>query len=364
MNNALRSKLREHGLAILTISALFVIGSKILTPDSDRPDPPEILRPFVDQPFLHLDDPLHFTLLTDALGYDQAAADSIRREYALWKERLTLKALEERNRQSLWDPGVMRRLIGMGFQFAIIYILVLAAAYFGTRALGTYQFCRLKSGGGGRLSRLMRDATNWPTGDPKKIARYVTRLLKHGGGLVAITAALLVAFSPAYVPAYALKSYVATDSLLLMIVLAVGTNGLLVAYAQKYASLLSVEFRKGYVETAMVKGLSSDFKVRWTWIVRGQFRGHVLGHVVENADYQYWSTFKEQASFIVTGLVIIEMALNMQGRLCYEMLQQMLYRNADIVFAIMMGLFLLIKCTEAAVDVWTIRLHRKYDNAD
>jgi len=364
MNVALHRKMREHGLSIVTIGLLFAVCSIILTPGSSRIDPPKVLQSFVDLPYLNLDDPLHFALLTDALALDKTSADSLFHAYVQWKESLTLQAMQERNRQSLWDWVILRRLFGMSLQFAVVYFIVLGISYFGARALGTYQFCASKSGKAGPFWQFKNDVKTRPGKNRQELGRYVMRLLKHGAMMTGMIFAFLVVFSPAYVPAYALKSYINTDSVLLMVLLAVGTNGLLVAYAQKYRSLLSLESRKGYVETAMVKGLSSDFRVPWTRIIRGQFDGHVLQHIVANADYQYWTTFKEQASFIVTGLVIIEMALNMQGRLCYEMLQHMLYRNIDIVFAIMMGLFLLIKLTEAAVDAWTIQLGRKYDNAE
>lgn len=363
MSAAFRRRLSEHILAILVIGGLFFIAARVLTSDVQPPDPPLLLRPFIGHKHIHLDDPLHFTIVVDALNLDDAAADSLRRAYASWKEDLVLLSLEQRNRRPLLDWTYLRRLAGMGIQFTFYYAIVLLISYAGARFLGTYQFCRAQRADVGPAGRMLKEIRRWRTGlDRSQRVHSAVRLTGYAGTAVLTAAVLLTAFSPAYVPAYALKSYISTDNSLLMILLAVGTNGLWVSYAQKYRTLLMQESKKGYVETAIVKGLSTNYHVPFRDILLSRFDGHVLKHVAANADYAYGSTFKEQASFVITGLVIIEMALNMQGRLCYEMLQQMLYRNYSIVFAIMMGLFLLVKATEIAVDVWMYRLERKFDN--
>ena len=118
-----------------------------------------------------------------------------------------------------------------------------------------------------------------------------------------------------------------------MVVLAVVSNGLLINYAHKFYTFLLTESRKGYVETAVVKGLNNSYDwnipgginlrslLRW----RKNFPLHVLQQVYMNARFQYIPTMKQYASFLISGLVIIEMALNIQGHLCYELLQDILY---------------------------------------
>lgn len=360
MSSDLRRRLGEHTLAILVIGGLFFISARLLTTDVPPPDPPALLQPFVDQKNVRLDDPVHFAMVLDALNLDDAAADSLRRAYASWKEDLVLLSLEQRNRRPLFEWSYLRQLAGMGFQFTFYYLIVLLISYAGARFLGTYQFCRAQRADTGQ--KILAEIRRWRL-EPEQRVRSAVRLAGYAGMTVLTAAVLLTAFSPAYVPAYALKSAVSTDSDVLLVLLAVGTNGLTMAYAQKYRALLIQESKKGYVETAVVKGLSTDYRIPLRNIFFSRFDGHVLKHIAANADYAYGSTFKEQASFVITGLVIIEMALNMQGRLCYEMLQQMLYRNYSIVFAIMMGLFLLVKGTEIAADVWMLHREKKYDNA-
>ena len=105
--------------------------------------------------------------------------------------------------------------------------------------------------------------------------------------------------------------------------------------------------------------------IGWRQIVapRKRFAGHVFGHIYSNARCQYLSTIKEQASFLITGLIIIEMALNIHGYLNYEMLRQMLYRNWEIVVCIVLGIFLLVKATEITVEILVSREAAKYENA-
>ena len=128
----------------------------------------------------------------------------------------------------------------------------------------------------------------------------------------------LVLFSPAYVVAYALKGRVEISSLFFLVLLAVLTNGMLVNYATGFLTLLTAESRKGYVDTALVKNLAAD----WSWNTRhgvpaevlwrpgASAPGHVFHHIYLQARYQHLPALKEHASFLITGLIIIEMALN------------------------------------------------------
>jgi hypothetical protein len=44
------------------------------------------------------------------------------------------------------------------------------------------------------------------------------------------------------------------------------------------------------------------------------------------------------------------MALNIQGHFCYELMQNILYRDYEVVLAIGVALFVLVKATDIAVD--------------
>jgi ABC-type dipeptide/oligopeptide/nickel transport system permease component len=83
-----------------------------------------------------------------------------------------------------------------------------------------------------------------------------------------------------------------------------------------------------------------------------KFPGHVSDQIYENVRHQYLNTLKEQASFLITGLIIIEMALNIQGHLCYELMQNILYKNLPVVLFILFGIFLLVKLTQVIIDIF------------
>ena len=97
-------------------------------------------------------------------------------------------------------------------------------------------------------------------------------------------------------------------------------------------------------------------------LLRKRFENHVFHHVYVNARYQYIQSIKEQASFVITGLIIIEMALNIHGHLCYELLQNILFRNDQSAFLIIFLIFLLVKLTEIGVELWYNRETDRYEN--
>jgi len=158
-----------------------------------------------------------------------------------------------------------------------------------------------------------------------------------------------------------------TDSAFFMVLLATMCNGLLIVYSNKFYAFLTSESRRGYVETAMAKNLTASYgsnAIPLKAILRPfkKFDGHVFGHIFANTRQQYLSSVKEQASFLITGLVITEMALNIHGYLSYEMLRQLLYKNFSIVIVILLLIFITVKMTEILVDVKMHRESMRFEN--
>ena len=248
------------------------------------------------------------------------------------------------------------RLVPMYLQFALVFLIVFMLSYYGTQTLGVYRFIRSR-----------RDAAALPVDTQRGSAG--TRMLRLSR--VFLTALMgIVLFAPAYVIAYSLKTTVDTDSVLFMIVLGVLSNGVLITYTTKFTTFLVHESRRGYVETALVKGLADSyawnpargFSRRSVLRLRKSFQGHVLHHIFTNARFQYIPTLKEQASFLITGLVIIEMALNIHGHLCYELMQNVLRKDFEVVGVILVAIFLLVKLTDIVIDAWYEREVHRYDN--
>jgi hypothetical protein len=155
-----------------------------------------------------------------------------------------------------------------------------------------------------------------------------------------------------------------------MIILGVISNGLLITYSNKFFTFLIAESRKGYVDSAIVKNLNSSFEwdthdgitVKSLFSLRKRFTSHIFDHIFMNAQLQYIPTTKELASFLISGLVIIEMALNIQGHYSYTMLKFILTKEYDVIIFMLFGIFLIVKITEAVVDYAYFKIKRRYEN--
>ncbi len=287
-----------------------------------------------------------------------------------------MRAIEEARIIELTDPsrkvgggrktltwGTTAGLLPMYAVFVFVFLTVLLLTYAVARAMAIRKFILAKQG---RSSYLWRYVVAVRTGGALAAVLRIGLLVKAA----ALGIAALVLFSPAYVVAYSLRTRLDTENVLFLILLAVVTNGVLVHYASRLYALLVTESRKGYVDTALVKGVRGSYE----WHRSGGLprtviftplsiaKGHVFHEIYRNARLQFIPSMKEHVTFIVTGLVIIEMALNIKGHLCYALLQHMLFREYDIAIAIVFLIFVAVKVVEACIDIWHSFELRKYDN--
>ena len=247
------------------------------------------------------------------------------------------------------DGPMIATLAGMYAKFLLIYIIVLLLTYYGVQTIASWRFCR-------------EHRTNFQITNSNNAGRITKNIL--------LGIASFVLFSPAYVIAYSIRSGMNTDSVPFMIFLGVISNGLLMVYANKFYTFLVAEYHKGYVDTARVKRLSDSYEpkaangISYRSLLRPKkhFPGHLFGQIYKNAAIQYLATVKEQAMFLISGLIIIEMALNIHGHLCYELLRQMLYKNFDIVAVIILLIFYTVKLTDIGVDILSKKAWGKYEN--
>ena len=248
-----------------------------------------------------------------------------------------------------WERG--GQIAYMYVKFLIVYIIVMLLTYYGVQTIGVWRFCGKKT----------RNAHRRRT-----VGAFAVRSLKNA----AFGVASFILFCPAYVIAYSLRTELNTDTVFFMIVLCVISNGLLMVYSNKFYAFLVAEGRKGYVDTAIVKNLNNSYyhigedgiPLKALLVPRKRFDGHVFDHIFRNARFQYLSTIKEQASFLITGMIITEMALNLHGYYSYEMLRQMLYGNIDIVIVMLLGIFYTVKATEIGTDYLVYKEGKKYEN--
>lgn len=374
-NSGLRTRLLIHGAGIILMAAVFwafISAVAVLRIESRKSD--KEIQKFLDLSKMDFGDPLDRTLFRESLdifynGQTQrndsvlAAIDNLRqRQFS----DATYKTGDNQDDLS-WKT--VCRLSGMYLQFIAVYCIILIIIYLLAQRIAVYRFIKMKQHRESYLTealelinnaRVNRIGSTWWSAVRKSGLLFVKALAK---GML-----LMILFSPAYVIAYALKTTIDTSSILFMILLGIISNGVLIHTANKFFTFLAGESRKGYVQTAVVKNLHASYEWNasegiplWTLLqIKHGFRSHIFQPIFFNARFQFIPAFKEHASFLITGLIIIEMALNIQGHLCYELLQKILYRQYDIAAVIIFGIFLTVKATEVAIDIWEHKEKRKY----
>jgi len=372
----MRHKIIEHLSSILFIGLIFLLIQALWGPAKKTVSYQYLneIKAFMLLDFLDLSNPEDRLLLHETLNYyypgEHQRHDSLMTEIAAYVKELMLADTGPHGGASELNFDKLLSLSEMLVKFILIYVLVLLLTSYGVETFAVYRFIRLQQPG----SLFEKLRTTWQklnhaTGlrERSRFALIILRKILRGliKGMV-----MLILFAPAYVIAYSFKTRFDTDSVILMVLLGVISNGLLITYTQKYFTFLVSESRKGYVQTARVKNLKHDYRfsaekgIRLSTIfkIRKTFPGHVFGHIYQNVRFQYLHTLKEQASFLITGLIIIEMALNIQGHLCYELMQNILYKNLAIVLLIVFGIFVVVKLTEMTIDYLVFSQQQKIDN--
>ena len=357
----MKLKFLEHLLSTTCVAAL-LLGLMALARDhaAQKAAVPQAIAPFVHWEFIDLNDAFEKALFSDLLAAfrpeDEAGNERTLAQLETYRRDRLLSSLQGARSTERLSAGKFQALLWMYSKFLLVYALVMALTYYGVQTLAVWRFVRDKRRTHPAVQERGRRI-------PGRVWRAVKRLVS--------AAAAMVLFSPAYIIAYSIRTEFNTDMLVFVVLLAAISNGLLAMYATKFHTFLTSESRKGYVETAVVKNLGNSYLADEKggiapgsiFRLRKRFDNHVFGHIFRNAEFQYLATLKEQAAYLITGLIIIEMALNIHGHLSYEMLKQLLYRNHDIVIAIVLMLFLTLKLTEVLTDALIYLRQRKYANA-
>jgi hypothetical protein len=366
-------KITEHifSIILVTLCLLLILLAAQRSQKQAQDELTADIQDYLELEFIDYSNPFHKGLLKDVVNifypgqYDKN--EERLKTLFQYKQDLLLEELQSSHLKQSLSGRKLRQIFGAYLKFVFIYLLVMILTYYGVQTLGVWRFVRRKQMAFG----VHADATAFTLANFKKnplIAGLKILLLilkKIFGFLIS-----LILFSPAYVIAYSLRTEFDTDVLLFVVILGVISNGLLMMYTNKFYNFLLAESRKGYVETAIAKNLNNSYtldtpdgiQLKDLFSPLKKFKGHVFSHIFKNAQHQYLSTLKEQAVFIITGLIIIEMALNIHGYLNYEMLKQLLHKNYSIVVVIIMLIFFTVKLTEIFTDLLVHRAAARYGN--
>ena len=324
--------------------------------------------------YLDFDDPLQKAILEESLNlFDPSAVKENEKQISQIEKYRNQQVLEavKADQSGAVSLDQISNLLTMYFKFIVVYLITLILTFYGVQTLGSYKFIKEKQNPESALVKLKNVFQTPPA--QHTFPAYLKMLSKSGFIILKVIAkglVYMVLFSPAYVLAYSFRTRFDTETVFFMILLGIISNALLITYSQKFYTFLKSESRKGYVETAIVKNMDNDYHFISpkglnqisVFLWRKTFPGHVFNHIYENAHFQYLSAIKEQASFLITGLIIIEMALNIQNHLCYELLQNLLYRNYAYVTLIVLGIYYIVKTTNIAVDWYVQKASHKYYN--
>ena len=374
-----KKKIFEHLLSLILITSLlgtflyFVIQDKNI----QKTQLDEKIEPYLSLSFIDFDNPFDRALLLDVLNtYEpgqQSNHESLITSIEQYRKTNLIEGMEDAYRKEQLSPKKWQQLSMMYAKFILIYIFVMILTYYGVQTFGTLRFVRKQQNQKSHLlSFFQRLFTKPEFNRLKDYINYYLQTTLHLFKSIVIALAYFILFAPAYVIAYSLKTQLNTNTIFFMIILAVISNGLLITYTNKFYTFLVTESRKGYIQTAIVKNLNTSYirtkksAINYASIFnfRKHFPAHVFQHIFINARYQYLQTIKEQASFLISGLIIIEMALNIQGHFSYELLKQLLYKNYDIVIVIILGIFYIVKLTEIFTDWLTYKESIKYENVE
>jgi len=368
--------LNNHLISIVFVGLLFIIIHFLYPTETsdDMFSDLSLIRTYTELDFLDLNSPEDRQLLKESLEIYEpdktSFHDSLLAEIELYLTNQTRATAGSRESTKNIDGDKLVSILIMLIKFVAIYILVLLITYYAVETFALYRFVhdRYSLSFFKSISIIAHKLSNSNNFKSKSV--YSIKILAKTGQIVLKALMLLILFAPAYVIAYSFKTRFDTESIVLMIILGVISNGLLITYTQKYYTFLLSESRKGYVQTAVVKNLDSGFifdkeggiSLSSVFRFNKNFPGHILDQIYENVRFQYLTTLKEQASFLITGLIIIEMALNIQGHLCYELMQNILYKNLSVVLIILFGIFLIVKLTEIVIDSILLKHQNKIGN--
>ncbi len=366
----------EHIISVLFFTVvLILIYYAFLKKDETEINKDKLATELFQKQIVDFGDNFEKTLLSDVLNLYNPDSTEGNKNIIFQIEELQAEKFSNINMKSGGEYKGLNvdsvyKVLGMYFKFLVIYLISLFLIHSFAKTFAIWKFVKVKQGTNSYFDEFVTTLKEYvnnllPQNIRKRKLNIAIKLFIKG---TIKTMAYFIIFSPSYVVAYSVKGSSISDSSLFFIILAVFTNGLLINYSYRFYSILKSESKKGYVNTAIVKGLDNNYKTKmfgYKNILKfhKRFPEHVFNHIYINAIYQNVLNIKELSALLITGIVIIEMALNIQGYLCYEMLQNILYKNYDVVIFIIILIFITVKTTEFFVDLEYYNMTKKYENS-
>jgi hypothetical protein len=162
----------------------------------------------------------------------------------------------------------------------------------------------------------------------------------------------LLLFTPAFILAYMFKAEFDAFTLFSYLILVVFSNGTLIVLKERFLALFQSEAKRGYLETAKVKQLKIPFIKRitlYSFLRRFQrlvWQESAFLHLYLNAKKQIIESSKTFALFLMSVMIVVEMALNAQGFFGYELLRALFQGNSHLVCLQLLFIYIFLIATD------------------
>jgi hypothetical protein len=283
------------------------------------------------------------------------------------EEKYTNKELKTGNRKETLSFSTLPGILWKFLKFLFLFFLVEISIFYFSERLALIKFYLVKEKKNsfvGKIYQTIRERKDFYVKEKLDWLKIFLLLI----GMLVRFVGYLVLFSPVYVIAYVLKFNSENFTFIWGILFGIFTNGVLIAGVNKFYHLLITESKRGYVETAMVKNVPLFPKAEWRKLLKilllkkGDFGETIVTQIFASAHLQFVPSFKEVSRFVITGLIIIGMALNIQSGVFYQMLRSFLFAEYDILFFILFLIFTTVKFVDTAIDLYAVRESGKYEN--
>ncbi len=372
MNKKIKSKIIRHlsgllifGSLLLIISFSYIDNSKITA------DYSEVISIFSESG-LDINSSYDREIFSDAVtnffsGDKKKSGNLIAKLNEFIEKKFTEKDIKTGSYKKRLSGGVISEILWKFLKFISLFAAVeflifylaerLASVKFYLEVEGKNKFYRL-------IKRFFRERKKQFVREKLNFKQLSLLIL---GTLIRFTA-YFVLFSPVYVVAYILKFNSENVTFLWIIIFGVFTNGVLITAVNRFFQLLNSENKRGYVETLRVKNMPMFRRDNTGGLIKSLLKikidlgDTIFSQIFESAHLQFVGSFKQISRFVITGLIIIGMALNIQSGLFYEMLQSFLFKEFDILFFILFLIFFSVKLIDVFIDLYSLKLESKYDN--
>ncbi len=368
--NSARNKIKNHFVGIVFYGVVFVALIFLAGTQKEGTDFKNV-RELLGITQTDIGNELDMAVLEDAIKifYPRKTATSILSALKKYKEKvLTSRETKSGNAESSLNAKLIKTILLQAAAFFAYFLFIAFALFYLSESFAILKF---KSRNRGKYSVLEKTIELFDKEFERKIYHKkfpYAKTLKVSIYGVAKALAVLILFSPAYLIGYVFKFDYGNVTFLAYVFLVIFTNGLLATSVNKFYRLLETEKSKGYVKTAKIKGVDFDYKnsanvtLLRIFSPRKYFGSHVLNQIYRNAHRQYLSAFKEIVRFQITGMIIVELSLNIQNGFFYGMLKSLMNKQYDVLLFVLMLIFFAVKFADVIADYFFAKENAKYEN--